>query len=299
MKLALGTVQFGLDYGVSNKQGQVSDQEIADILTLAAEHKIDTLDCASAYGNSEEKLGQTIQAKQFKLVTKIPSLTPTEQSILPYFKQSLTKLKRRQIDTLLLHDVSNLLAHPHAMLFINELKQLKATEQVKRIGVSVYSPKQISDASKLMPLDVIQAPMNLLDQRLCLASTSDLFASATFKLHIRSAFLQGLILMEQDTWPTYFKPFYPLLRKINEASTYYGVSNLTLALAFLVQNSLKNNEIGTHIEKIVVGVCSAQQLTEIIVSYEQAKNMVWETNMWQAFASEELALIDPSKWKVS
>ena len=57
MKLAIGTAQFGLNYGISNTQGQVDKAQVADILSLGASLGIDTLDCAGAYGNSEQILG--------------------------------------------------------------------------------------------------------------------------------------------------------------------------------------------------------------------------------------------------
>ncbi len=60
MRLALGTVQFGLDYGISNHDGQVSDEELDAIIALARQAGIDTLDTAQAYGNAEQRLGQEI-----------------------------------------------------------------------------------------------------------------------------------------------------------------------------------------------------------------------------------------------
>ena len=68
--LALGTVQFGLNYGVANKTGQPNQREIADILSLAAKFGINLLDTAQVYGTSERILG-ALDTSNFNIVTKL------------------------------------------------------------------------------------------------------------------------------------------------------------------------------------------------------------------------------------
>ena len=58
MTIILGSAQFGLNYGITNKKGKVSEQELVKILELAAESGITTIDTAPAYGSSEETLGK-------------------------------------------------------------------------------------------------------------------------------------------------------------------------------------------------------------------------------------------------
>jgi aryl-alcohol dehydrogenase-like predicted oxidoreductase len=60
-KLILGTVQFGLEYGVNNQKGIPSSNEIKKILDFAFKRKINILDTAEAYGNSQERIGEYIK----------------------------------------------------------------------------------------------------------------------------------------------------------------------------------------------------------------------------------------------
>ena len=59
-KLALGTVQFGLTYGVANKSGKIKFPVAKDIISLANEKKIDLIDTAISYGESETILGKLV-----------------------------------------------------------------------------------------------------------------------------------------------------------------------------------------------------------------------------------------------
>lgn len=290
--LALGTVQFGLDYGISNIQGQVSSDSIDDILTIAKVHHINTLDCALAYGNSQKTLGKLKASQHFDIVTKIPKLKDNEVSILPYFNKSLNDLNRTCINTLLLHDVNTLLQHPNSTLFCNELKQLKVQNKVKQIGVSVYSPEQIEQTTEKLTIDIVQAPLNVFDQRCCDQGILNIFKEQNIKLHIRSVFLQGLLLMENGTWPEYFSPYLDYLTKFDQLSKKLSTSKLTLALAFIIQNS----SIKPYVEKIVVGCCSKNQLQQILQSYQQAKSLTIDDINWASFACNAPALINPNYW---
>lgn len=293
MKLALGTVQFGLNYGVSNAQGQVSVKEIDRILQLASQHNIDTLDCAYAYGNSEQNIGNNSHSQSFNLVTKIPALLANENTITTYFETSLQRLKRESVDCLLLHDANNIIEHPAKTSICEQLLKLKSFGLVKQIGVSVYAPEQVIQATETLPIDVVQAPMNLLDQRFCQSEISQFFSQHHIKLHTRSAFLQGLLLMSSNMRPAYFSQYDSLLNQVDDLAQRYKTSKLTIALAFLVQNSLIKN----NLEKIVVGCCSAEQLQQIIDSYYSALDLNISDLDWAAFSSTEQALINPSLWK--
>ena len=72
-KIALGTVQFGLDYGITNHSGQVSIDEVKNILDYAKHKGIDTLDTAARYGNSEQVLGE-IGVNNYRIITKTTPL---------------------------------------------------------------------------------------------------------------------------------------------------------------------------------------------------------------------------------
>lgn len=294
MKLALGTVQFGLDYGISNKAGRVSTKEVTKILALADEVGIDTLDSATAYGDSEQQLGNQSLSQRFKIVTKIPALTNDIRDITPFVENSLIQLKRDKLDSLLFHDAKTVLTHPHAAHFCEQLLNLKQQQKIERIGVSIYQPDQITQALQRLDVELVQAPANVLDQRIFESDIKSVLEENKIDLHTRSAFLQGLLLMPEEEWPTYFSPYFHLLEQFTALAKQYQVSKLTLALAFLVHNSLNNKQL----EKIVVGCCSAEQLLEIVNSYKQAKTLSIPPSTWQSLASDEQQLINPSFWQI-
>ena len=301
MKLALGTAQFGMDYGISNNLGQVSQGEIATILSYAKDHGIDTLDCAPVYGQSEEILGNIAESQSFSIVSKIPALAENEISIMPSFEQTLTALKRKTIDTLLFHDANTLLSHPNSALFAKEICQLKQQNLVNRIGISVYNPEQVTAAIEQLNIDIIQAPVNLIDQRFLQQEMQFLLNKHGIALHTRSAFLQGLLLMDEDKLPAQFSAHQSLFSTITQQANRLKVSKLALALAFLQQaiNHQSQNQSATVncIEKIVVGCCSTKQLLEIVDAYNIYQETDFSTVNWHAFSRSDTKLINPSYWQ--
>ena len=168
MRLALGTVQFGLPYGVANKSGQVSRAEAKLMVRLALENGIDTLDTAIAYGESEKCLGE-IGVENFKLVTKLPSIPDGCLDISGWIHEQVTSsLLRLGVEKLygfLLHKSEDLLG-PDGPELYRALDSLKEKGLVKKIGVSIYSPNELESLKKDFSFDLIQAPFNLIDQRL-------------------------------------------------------------------------------------------------------------------------------------
>ena len=167
MKLALGTVQFGLKYGVANQTGQVSRSEAKAILQLALANEIDTIDTAIAYGESESCLGE-VGTENFKLITKLPPLPHESINVAAWVNQqvneSLSRMRVSALYGLLLHRSDQLLGPNGADLF-RSLQALKDKKKVQKVGVSIYSPDELS-ALKSYSFDIVQAPFNLLDQRL-------------------------------------------------------------------------------------------------------------------------------------
>lgn len=298
MKLALGTVQFGLDYGISNQQGQVSTPQITEILTYAKQLGINTLDCAGAYGNSEKRLGQLCRDNNFKVISKIPALRHDEISIKKYVEQSLADLLRDNIESLLFHHADDLLSHPNKQQFFNQLKQLKTQSIVKTIGVSVYSPEQLSYIIKHYLIDIAQVPINIFDQRFISEQLISLCVSNNIKLHARSLFLQGLIFIDEPYLSPYFAPFKEKLQRFSQLAKYLSCSKLTLALSILAQDLLTNDKATKVVEKLVVGVCNKAQLAEIVTAYEQAKTLNISKAELLSLSDTRLELINPSLWKV-
>lgn len=249
-KLALGTVQFGLNYGISNDSGQTSKSEVKKILEEASSYGVKTIDTARAYGNSEEVLGQT-GVHQFDVVTK---LDPAKLEILGVKKQVQNSLKKLNITDLygvLFHDAEGALANPEA---VNGLEKLKEEGLVNKIGYSLYTPDELNKLLNKYPLpDIVQVPFNILDKR---------FEPQLVKLHgegveihTRSTFLQGLFFMSSDSLGSFFNPVKSFIAAMQGQLT----SKQALA-TYLLQEVLQFE----FIDKVVFGVNTAKQMRENI-----------------------------------
>ena len=144
-KIALGTVQFGLDYGIANKSGQVSIGEIRNIFEYAKMNSLDTLDTAIGYGDSEERLG-TVGVSQWNVVTKLPAIPDSIKDVKTWVReaveQSMLRLQVDQLNGMLLHRPNDLL-NKHGDDLYTALEELKFDGLVKKIGASVYVPEEL------------------------------------------------------------------------------------------------------------------------------------------------------------
>lgn len=146
MKLALGTVQFGLEYGVANVVGRPDFHNAASVINLARKLGMDTLDTAIAYGDSESLLGR-VGVQDWRVVSKLPAIPENCPNISSWVRQqiqdSLSRLGVSSIYGLLLHCPSQLLEKTGSALF-DAVSKLKADGLVSKIGISVYGPDRKS-----------------------------------------------------------------------------------------------------------------------------------------------------------
>lgn len=305
MKLALGTVQFGLNYGISNQQGQVDKAQVAAILAMANELGIETLDCAGAYGNSEKVLGELSADKHFSIVSKVPELSEItankDQAVARYFKKSLADLQANQLDSLLFHQVDDLLIHPNKNDFFQQAVKLKEQNLVRNIGVSLYHPAQLTAIIQNYNIDIAQVPVNIFDQRFLKDELIELCHSKRVKLHARSLLLQGLIFIETEQLPAYFLAFKEKLLNFKTLAKKLACSPLTLALSVLNSplTSSKDSKVALRdqvIEKLVLGVCSTKQLEEVVNCYHEAQKLNITQQELAMLADERIEFINPALW---
>jgi len=287
VKLALGTVQFGLDYGVANVVGQVQLAEARSMLSLASASGIDVLDTAIAYGTSEEVLGK-VGADRFRVVTKLPSLPLIDEDgiacwVRDQVEASLARLGQKQIYGLLLHRPHDLLGADSDLL-IQALIDLKATGIIEKIGISIYSPDELDPICKKVQIDLVQAPLNVIDRRMETSGWLDRLKDDGVEVHIRSVFLQGLLLMERSKIPQKFSHWSMLWGGWHEKLQDSGVSALAACLAYPL--SLE------QVDRVIVGVDTAAQLAEIIQASNQTKADLDTSFM----TSTDTDLINPSNW---
>lgn len=285
MRVALGTVQFGLPYGVANQVGQVSLAEAKSMVKTASEKGIDTLDTAIAYGESEARLG-AIGVHGFKVVTKLPGIPDGCVGVSDWVKQqvkgSLSRLGLSNIYGLLLHCPGDLVGS-HRYELYQVLTSLKEEGLVSKMGVSIYSPDQLELLATVFHFDLVQAPFNLIDQRLLKSGWMKKLKDRGVEIHTRSAFLQGLLLMNQTDIPTKFFTWNYIFRNWHQWLDDNNVSALQASLAFPLSFP--------EIDRVVVGADSHSQLLEIANSERGLLN-----NDLPNLACEDENLINPVNW---
>ncbi len=290
MKIGLGTVQFGTDYGISNQGGITSLDEIERILEVAIYNGISIIDTAAVYGTSEEALGKTLsQNHRFRIVTKTPSVssfkitTDDVHKLEDSFFRSLNKMKQASMYGLLTHNAGDLLSENGHLLF-SKMSELKQKGLVKKIGVSVYTAVQIDEVLEKFQIDVIQLPINVFDQRLLISGHLSTLKRRDVEIHARSAFLQGLLLMSHETLPPFFNSIREHLKLYHRSLQQYGLTPVRAALGFLLNIP--------EIDFIICGVNNYNQLNEICNEAVTVKSIDF-TN----FALSDVAILNPSNWK--
>ncbi len=287
MKLALGTVQFGLSYGIANKSGQVGQEEVKEILSVARLNYIDTLDTAITYGESEACLGE-VGIDGFNVITKLPAFAGNIQSINSWvndqIKTSLKRLNTSKLYAILLHRPEQLLTSKGDALW-RSLEKLKEDGVVKKIGVSISNPSELDHLSNSFSIDLVQAPFNLIDQRLVSSGWLDKLYLSGIEVHTRSAFLQGLLLMPINEIPKKFKNWLPLFITWHDWLHDNNISALKACIGFVQMHS--------QIKKFVVGVESTKQLRQLIQVEKEQTSIVFP----YINCSDE-QLINPSNWNL-
>ena len=294
MKIGLGTVQFGLDYGVSNPQGITPAAEVKDILTLAWNSGITILDTAVAYGMSEEVIGQsTPEGISFKIVSKTPLFKKDRigkadaTRLKRIFLQSLKRVKQPAIYGLLVHHANDLLV-PGGPYLWQTMEDLKAAGLVKKIGVSVYSPREIDELLGKYHPDLIQLPLNVFDQRMIQGGHLRRLKDLGIEIHSRSVFLQGLLLMSPEEISPYFDPVRPLIMKYHRVIKDQRINRLTAALGFVYRQ--------LEIDHIIVGVNNQSHLEEII---NVAHNIEISGNFdFSGYAVHDESITNPALWRL-
>lgn len=202
--MTLGGVQFGMKYGITNDVGRVSLGDATSIVKQAITEGVEYIDTASAYGDSEQVIGECLRggwSDRVKIITKISPFSEDELEgshgaslslmVRNSFLQSCVNLGVRQLDTLMLHRAK----HLHYPLILSELKKLKEEGLINRIGVSVQSPEELIISLQSKDVSIIQLPFNIIDYRW--ESVIDAIKQEREQrdliIHARSALLQGLL----------------------------------------------------------------------------------------------------------
>ena len=291
--LCLGTAQFGLAYGVTNANGQVSEAGVAQLLNHASAFGIRWLDTAQAYGDAEAVLGRNLTAgNEFRIISKLSAQTQSSFTALDAvaweeeFRRSCKLLGRESLDAFLLH-ASVDLKKPGATYLEEWLLGLKNRGLVKRLGVSIYTAVDLEGINPEL-LDLVQLPLSLFDQRLLQDGTvSNLRARGT-SIHARSLYLQGLLLTSAIEWPSWTcSKMREHHKKLEELAQRRNCRLIDLALGFA--------KAQTDLEAVVLGICSIDELDDLKDAW--AMKSPWQEQEWQAWGLHETENLDPRSWR--
>ena len=289
----LGTVQFGLDYGFTKRKTQ---DEVNDILKTAVDNKINLIDTAREYGDSEEKIGNFISEydNDFVIATKLKLIDDVEscdyelfrKNIFKSVSESLAYLKLDKIHILQLHQVDiNLYSNNDFWVCINELKKEKC---IDKFGVSIY---EVNDAKFLLDnhgnlIDYLQIPYNLFDRRF-----DDMFTKIqknNVDLITRSTFLKGIIPCAMEKVPEELIEIKPYKSKLESVSDDLKIPVDELALIFVYHNK--------NIASTILGVNSAEELENNVNCIKKFDESVLDSINFDDFKISNHKLIDPRQW---
>ena len=287
-KLSLGSVQWGSFYGISNNSGQTDTNEVSRILDKAYFEGIKIIDTASTYGTAESVLGKH-NLSLFSLLTKIPKFKTNiitkldSEDMIFKFNQSLKKLNLKSCYGLLLHQKEDIFKKGNEYI-IQGLNDLKLKGLVKKIGVSIYDSDKIDKVVERLKPDIIQLPLNVLDQRVLQNGTLNYLKSNDIEIHARSIFLQGLLLMQTENIPLYFKKWSKKLNDWKKICEKENVNFLEAALSFVIKQK--------NIDYCTIGVENLEQLNQCI----SASKSSHEVDLSE-LACEDVNLLNPFNWK--
>jgi len=285
MRLALGTAQFGMRYGISNLSGKVSQEGGKAILKYAVSAGVDTIDTAMAYGDSEQILGN-IGVEGFNVVTKLPEIpehiADVEGWVVKVVKDSVSRLGVESLYGLLLHRPCQLF-EPKGVKILSALRLLKELGTVKKLGVSVSSPLEFDALFDTYDFDLVQCPFNLMDRRLTKSGWLKKLKAAGVEVHTRSSFLQGLLLMPRHSIPIKFNAW----NRVWDDWDMWLRANKTSPIDACLSYVLSFSEI----DRVVVGVEIKSQLAEII-----AVGRGGALGSYPDFSGDVSTLINPTKW---
>jgi aryl-alcohol dehydrogenase-like predicted oxidoreductase len=284
-RLAIGTVQFGLDYGISNDRGKVPREIAGRILRDAAAAGISTVDTAAAYGEAETVLAALLSdLPGFHVVTKTLSATNGVSAVIE--RARLSSDRFGPSCALLLHSAADLRMSEGADLW-RALTQLRDDGRFARIGISAYASDDPVDLARRFRPDIMQLPVSVLDQRLVQSGALETLKSLAVEIHVRSVFVQGAIFLDPDALPPVLAHARAVLAGFRENLDRRNLAPLQAAIGYPLSIPA--------IDRVVVGVTSAEELAGIVSAANAAKQDV----PWQEFAVDDDVLLDPRKWQTT
>lgn len=259
-KLALGTVQLGLDYGVSNDSGKPSESIAVKILEFAEESGIQVFDTAHAYGDSERVIGNYLcsQHSKARIITKIPPSGSHELSksfLHNTFNESKVRLRQDSVYGLMFHSFADY--YENKALCDDFFAELKEGNQVIKTGVSVYNSDELASVLESDVIDLVQFPMNIFDLKVYSTGLLNTLESRNIEYYVRSVFLQGLFFLDYQAVVNTVPKALPFIKELDAFCEEHNIHKTKVAMPFI------SNLLTSH-GKIVFGANNTQQIADNI-----------------------------------
>lgn len=282
-ELALGTVQWGMPYGIANRGGRPSRLDVAHMLDLAGAAGVSMLDTAAGYGESEELLG-AMAPRPWRIVTKVgadggdPAV-----AVLSQLERSQRLLRRDVLDVVLLHRAEDRTSQGGAAW--RALRCARDEGRITAIGVSVYTVDEALAALDDDDVAMLQVPISIFDRRFISAGVVERARSRGCTLVARSVFLQGALFL--PTMPPHLEPLEKARTRALEVAAQEGIDVRALALAF----------VAAFADVVLIGCETVAQLEENLMAWSQrgrlSSSALESVGEWEDLP---VSVLDPSRW---
>lgn len=282
-EIVLGTAQFGVAYGITNTAGRLDQTVVEEVIGTAIRGGVATLDTAFAYGDAEERVGRAVArlGSRPRVVTKIALSDVDREGIGAVVSAASRRLHCERLDVLL-HRVDDVW-DPKFPFVLEGLRKAREEGLIGSFGASVYDESALDSVIAAMPdLGLIQLPGSIVDRRMLDLRTVSELAHDGVEIHVRSVFLQGLLLLPPAQLPSRFALLGPALSAIDAHAAERGTSRIAVLIGAVTSEPT--------VAGVIVGATSAE---EIRVTLEAAA-----TDVDSRLELERLPddILDPRRW---
>jgi aryl-alcohol dehydrogenase-like predicted oxidoreductase len=281
-KLELGTAQFGLNYGVNNGYKIIESEAKKIVYTLNMQSPV-LIDTAPYYGDSES-VTERISSDSNKIISKLLSIKNCSTTEVIHQIKATCSMFDTKLYGLMVHNADDVLNSD--FLDVNVYLDSLRLKGIK-VGVSVYSPDQVYKCNDIMKLDMVQIPLNIIDQRFDNEEFIEFVTKNNIEVHVRSVFLQGLILMENINIPKTLNKIIPYLDSLRSEASKVGVNIYELCLLFVFNKS--------WVKHVVIGLDSDDQASELVMNIRNIMHKQINLDV-SKFSCNDLNLINPVNW---
>lgn len=287
MNLILGSVQFGLSYGISNSAGQPSRDTVFETLDTAWDCGIRILDSAQAYGQANSIISDyhQCQEKRFFIINKIMRHPEDPEKVLSSLSREMDMLKIDKFHCIMIHHARSV---PHSLT--DSFFEILKDRFTNLVGLSIETPDEYHMLKNRFSFNIVQLPLNIFNQKFIHDSFLEELKKNHVEIHARSAFLQGLALGNPALSPAYLESLVSKVRRFQQDCELHEISTAAACLLYILEKET--------VDHIVTGAQNPHQLEEIVSSLQESYKFKQQEKRlpWKNYACDNFDLVHPSCW---